>query len=173
MPFRNFLLKNRKNLLGWIRGKALLQTHNYADPTERPVIISFTGINMYHCRGKIFLGVLLLTAKAELIRTNKIKVKEEFLWVLHMGTPPIRNRVQLPNASRKIKFIAPEEIEAALVRVVKDAIAIREEDAIGLSARLFGFNRVTEEMKEEVLVVLNEMISQNKFFRDNHLIKLV
>ena len=63
-----------------------------------------------------------------------------------MERPTIRNRVNLANSARKIKFIAPEEIALAIEKVVRDSIAIQQEDLAILFGKMFGFNRVTEDI---------------------------
>ncbi len=88
-----------------------------------------------------------------------------------MEKPVIRNRVNLANSARKIKFIAPEEIALAIERVVQDSIAIQQEDAAILVGKIFGFNRVTEDMKAEILNVLNKMIKQKVLKKEGELIK--
>ena len=90
---------------------------------------------------------------------------------IEMEKPLIRNRVNLANSARKIKFIAPEEIGLAIEKVVRDSIAIQEGDAAILVGKIFGFNRITEEMKNEILNVLDKMIKQNLLKKEADLIK--
>lgn len=53
---------------------------------------------------------------------RKLFVKrEEFLWGPAMQQPPIRNRSELPAASRKLEFVAPEEIRRAVLIVVQES----------------------------------------------------
>lgn len=115
----------------------------------------------------------LTQAMRHLINTNRIKVKGEFLWTKEMDKPSIRNRVNLANSARKIKFIAPEEISSAIEKVVQDSIAIQEDDAAILVGKMFGFNRITEDMKEGITCVLQKMIKENILKRDGELIKQV
>ncbi len=103
---------------------------------------------------------------------NQIIIKGDFLWSSLMEIPVIRVRSNLPNYSRKIKFISPEEITLAVLRVVQDAIAILPGDAAVLVGKMFGFFRVTEEMKEEILEVV-QLAVQNKIIKqDGELLKI-
>lgn len=102
-----------------------------------------------------------------------LQIKEEFLWMADMGKPTIRNRANLANSGRKIKFIAPMEIAFALEKIVQDYIAIQQSDAATSVAKIFGYNCVTEDMREELPAVLENMIKENVVKKDGQLIKQV
>ena len=48
----------------------------------------------------------------------------EFLWGTAMQQPPVRDRSELPAASRKFEFVAPEEIRRAILIVVEESYGI-------------------------------------------------
>ena len=78
---------------------------------------------------------------------RKLFVKrEEFLWGPTMQQPPVRNRSELPVASRKLEFIAPEEVRRAILIVVEESYGIVPTEVPSAVCRLFGFARVTDEM---------------------------
>lgn len=114
----------------------------------------------------------LMQAAKHAHRNKSITIKGEFLWSNDMEKPVIRNRSNLPNASRKIKFISPEEIVLALEIVVKDAIAITPDDASVLVAKMFGFTRVTEDIKKEIIDVIPKAIKQKSIQQDGGLLKI-
>ena len=102
---------------------------------------------------------------------KKIKIKGQFLWTPSLDTPVVRNRSQLPASARKISYIAVEEIGVALEKVVKDAVAIQREDTVPFIARMFGYSRVTEEMKEEILKAIDISIENNLVQKEGELLK--
>jgi very-short-patch-repair endonuclease len=73
-------------------------------------------------------------------------MRTEFLWTLDMVEPPVRDRSELPAASRKMEFVAPEEIGRAILLVAQESHGIAPEDVAGATCRLFGFARVTDDM---------------------------
>ncbi|ASZ10360.1 DUF3320 domain-containing protein [Chitinophaga pendula] len=101
-----------------------------------------------------------------------IKVKGDFLWHKDMQTPLLRNRSELPASSRKLVYIAPEELQLAILQVVTAAIAITAEDAVPLIAKLFGFTRVTEEMKLTILEHLQKAVDQQVVIEDGEWLKI-
>ncbi|NSL91159.1 DUF3320 domain-containing protein [Chitinophaga sp. Mgbs1] len=102
---------------------------------------------------------------------KKIRIKGQFLWHTALPEPVVRNRSQLPAGARKISYIAAEEIGVALEKVVKDAIAIQREEAVPFIARMFGYSRVTEEIKEEILKAIDTSIANNVVQLEGELLK--
>ncbi|WP_212005788.1 DUF3320 domain-containing protein [Chitinophaga sp. HK235] len=104
--------------------------------------------------------------------SKRIKIKGQFLWETALAEPVVRNRSQLPAAARKISYISVEEIGVALEKVVKDAIAIQREEAVPFIAKMFGYSRVTEEMKEEILKAIDVNIANNVVQQEGDLLKV-
>ncbi|RZJ76018.1 MAG: DUF3320 domain-containing protein [Flavobacterium sp.] len=99
--------------------------------------------------------------------------KGDFLW--HPSKPDVlvRSRLSLSGASKKLSYISPEEMTAGIVKVVKESIAIQPEVAVPLVAKLFGFSRVTEEMKKELLAAIELNISSGHIKKEGELLKEV
>jgi very-short-patch-repair endonuclease len=76
--------------------------------------------------------------------------RQEFLWGPAMKQPRVRDRSELPVASRKLEFVAPEEIRRAILMVVEESYGIIPEEVPNAVCRLFGFSRVTDEMSAVV-----------------------
>ena len=74
----------------------------------------------------------------------------DFLWKNGMEAPPIRDRGALPNGSRKLELVAPEEIRGAILKTVRQSCGMNPDEVPTAVCRLFGFERVTEDMKAEV-----------------------
>jgi very-short-patch-repair endonuclease len=82
---------------------------------------------------------------------HKLFVKRaEFLWASTMQQSPVRNRSELPAASRKLEFVAPEEVRRAILIVVEESYGIVPTEVPSAVCRLFGFARVTDEMSAAV-----------------------
>jgi very-short-patch-repair endonuclease len=97
--------------------------------------------------------------------------KNDFLWHPAMEVALIRDRSTLSGSSKKLAYIAPEEMGQAIMKVVREAIAIQPEVAVPIIARLFGFSRVTEEMKKDLLIALEENVSKGMISKDGELLK--
>jgi very-short-patch-repair endonuclease len=76
--------------------------------------------------------------------------RDDFLWGPAMQQPPVRDRSDLPAASRKFEFVAPEEIRHAILIVVQSSYGIVPEEVPSAVCRLFGFARVTDDMTASV-----------------------
>jgi hypothetical protein len=93
----------------------------------------------------------------------------DFLWHPEMQAAPLRDRSELPNASKKLEFVASEEIEAAIGKVVTDAYGIDREEIPGAVLRLLlGFKRATEVAQRQVTKVLDGMIAQGRLIEENN-----
>ncbi len=107
------------------------------------------------------------------IENKLIKAKSDFLWPVDMEQPAVRDRSALPTASRKLEYIAPEEMDLAVRKVVEEAIGIQPEAVVPFIARLFGFTRVTEDLKNDLLhaidlsIVKESVIMDGEFLRVN------
>jgi len=104
--------------------------------------------------------------------TGMIKVKGEFLWHPEMEVPYIRERSAFSVNSKKIQFIAPEEIHIGIRKVVESSIAIQPEVAIPLISKLFGFFRVTEDMKKYLLESIESAITSGVVIREGEFLKV-
>jgi very-short-patch-repair endonuclease len=96
------------------------------------------------------------------VRAGKIKVKGEFLWIPRMSKPPIRDRSNLPNSSRKLELIAPEEIERAVTHVVSSGVGIKRDEVRQEVCRLFGFARVTNAMQKPISKAIVRMLKDGR-----------
>jgi very-short-patch-repair endonuclease/DNA polymerase III delta prime subunit len=130
-------------------------------------ITDFAGLSKVGSRIK----EALTKAVNYLHRQKTIKVKGDFLWSADMETPIIRDRSTLDNGSRKMKYIPPEEIQLALIEVVAAALAIAPDEAPGHVVRLFGFNRLTDEMRSEILPVIDRTITAKKIILESGFLK--
>jgi hypothetical protein len=76
-------------------------------------------------------------------------VEGEFLYLDGSRSATGRDRSELPTAERRIDFIAPEELEAALLQVVRDGVCVDEGaavTAVTAVTTLFGVARTAQDM---------------------------
>lgn len=90
-------------------------------------------------------------------RSGWVRLKGEFVWRADRDTLTIRDRSQLPMASRKLEFIAPEETTAAILKIVDASYGIDTADVPGAVCRVFGFGRTTEEMTVTIDAIVTKL----------------
>jgi hypothetical protein len=77
----------------------------------------------------------------------------------------IRSREALETAERKIELVAPEEIDAALLEVVRLGFSMESEAAISGALEMLGFGRVTSRMKELVGARIDKLLVTNRLIQ--------
>ncbi|MEX2592624.1 MAG: DUF3320 domain-containing protein [Anditalea sp.] len=113
-----------------------------------------------------------INAATDFAQNNElIKRKGDFLWHPEMQVPYIRERSNLPPSSRKLQYISPEEINKAIKKVVESSIAIQPDAAAPLIAKIFGFSRVTEEMRKFLLESIEASVSEGIVGKDGEFLK--
>lgn len=100
-----------------------------------------------------------------------IKRKGDFLWEPGMKVPHIRDRSGLSTGSKKLQFIASEEMNLAIKKVVEGSIAIQPDAAVPLIAKMFGFARVTEDMRSHLLGGIDQSVVSGVVIRDGEFLK--
>ncbi|WP_169975625.1 DUF3320 domain-containing protein [Tautonia rosea] len=94
-----------------------------------------------------------------------IRRRGAFLWPAELDRPTPRDRSALPTASRRLEWVAPEEVAAAAEQVVADAIRVAPDDLPGAVCRLLGFPRTTDEMRARVALVVDALIESGRLVR--------
>ncbi|WP_163399678.1 DUF3320 domain-containing protein [Flavobacterium fluviatile] len=107
------------------------------------------------------------------IRTGLIKKKDEFLWHFEDHLPVIRDRSLLSPNSKKLSLISDEEMNLAIIKVVESSIAIQPDNAVILIAKLFGFARVTEDMRNHILQSIKKAVKFEIVKKDGDFLKLI
>ncbi|MCF0055351.1 DUF3320 domain-containing protein [Dyadobacter sp. CY356] len=101
-----------------------------------------------------------------------IKVNGDFLWYPEMKVPVIRERSNFPGTSKRLQYISSEEIQQAVRKIVETSLAIQPDSAVPLVAKLFGFSRVTEEMRKDILVAIDRSTENNLIKKDGEFLKI-
>ncbi len=107
------------------------------------------------------------------IRTGLIKKKDEFLWHFEDHLPVIRDRSLLSPNSKKLILISDEEMNLAIIKIVESSIAIQPDNAVTLIAKLFGFARVTEDMRKHILQSIKKAVKSEIVKKDGEFLKLI
>ena len=96
------------------------------------------------------------------VRSESVHIKEKFLYRTGQEQITVRDRGELPNTSRKLELIAPEEIHEAIKLIVSESLGIERKDLPKETCKLFGFKKVNESMQRDVEVKINEMIEHGE-----------
>jgi len=105
------------------------------------------------------------------VSRGKIRRRGDFLWPAGLERPVVRDRGNLPAPARRLEFVAPEEIEAAIGIAVADACGIEPAAIPPAACRLLGFPRVGEEMRARVDAIVGRMVAEGHLVsRGDHLI---
>lgn len=107
------------------------------------------------------------------VKAGLIKQHNNFLWHIEGHLPVIRDRSSLNPNSKKLAYISPQEMNLAISRVVENSIAIQPDNAVVLISKLFGFSRVTEDMRNHILKSIEDAITSNVVIKDGEFIKLI
>ncbi len=76
--------------------------------------------------------------------------KDNFLKKGDGADAPIRDRSEFPPQLKKLEYVAPEEIHAAIELAVNESFGLDEGEVAISACRLLGFSRVTEEMRATI-----------------------
>lgn len=107
-------------------------------------------------RKAVLQGIKYASANGEVIFDKPFVLKNP------PNEPIPRDRSSLPNHIKKLEYVHPDEIKAALVLVVERAFGISQDEAIIEALRLLGFERVTEAMRQRVNSLINELYNESK-----------
>lgn len=152
----------------WITDVVLVEGPVHFDEMSRR-IVEASGVSKVGSRIKYTLTQAARYAE----QAGKIKIKSDFLWDALMEVPIVRDRSNLPPASRKLQNISPEEITQAIRQEVEGAIAITEEAVVPIVARAFGFSRVTEEIKQVLLEAIRIVVENDEIQKDGIYLKVL
>ncbi|UOE50828.1 DUF3320 domain-containing protein [Mucilaginibacter sp. SMC90] len=148
-----FQLYTFEELGNWIAEVVQTESPVHFDEVAKR-IADAAGIAKVGSRIRYTLTQALERAKNE----HKVIARGEFLWTPEMQSAIVRDRSKLPAAYRKLTLVSPEEIYEAIRQVVEDAIMITEQEAIPLIAKLLGFLRVTDEIRQQLSEAIGKTI---------------
>ena len=151
-------------LAAWVAEVVAVESPVHADEVTR---------RLASATGAAQVGSRIRASVAEAIRLagkmGSVRQQGDFLWTPTMpaSAVPLRDRNALPPVSRKLGFIAPEELAAAVLTVVRDSFAL-EREAVALPAtRLLGFGRPSEEHRLTFSTTIDGLLSEKRLAEAN------
>jgi hypothetical protein len=110
-------------------------------------------------------------AVGQLVQSGRISRRGDFLWSTDMSQPPVRDRSGLSAASRKQEMVSDEEMAEAVCVVVGQSYGIAREQASAPAAKLLGYSRTTEAIKERLDNVVAGLLTDGRLGDDgDHLV---
>lgn len=97
---------------------------------------------------------------------GEIQIRGKFIWSTGMSVPQVRDRSSMPSTSKKIEYVSPEEVAAAVDRVVRCSYGIRRTSVPAEVARLLGFARTGDDIRASINKVVAKMV-QDGLLRDD------
>ena len=89
-----------------------------------------------------------------------------FLYVDNNRETKVRNRSSLESVERKIELIAPEELDASLLEVIKTSFSISQEDAISGALDMLGFGRASSNIAAKLTERIDTLLGVGRIKRD-------
>ena len=83
-----------------------------------------------------------------------------------MTQPPVRDRSGLSAASRKLEMVSDEEMAEAVCVVVGQSYGIARGLASAPAAKLLGYSRATEAMKDRFEAVVGALLAEGRLEDD-------
>jgi hypothetical protein len=129
--------------------------------TEQPIHIEEVGRRMSHAAGRQVSTMDDQTAERlvkEGTKAGLIMARGDFLYGVEGKRPSVRNRAKIKGVSRKFSYIAPEEIQEAILLVVGDALGIPLDDVPLRVARLLGYRQINAKSKTIVIERIERLL---------------
>jgi len=95
-----------------------------------------------------------------------------FLYVDQRRNAKVRSRAELNSTERKIEWVAPEEIDEAILDVVRIGLSHSMEDAITDAAERLGFGRITNKKKEIIRARLDLLLVNRQLIQEDTMLYL-
>ncbi|MGH2410349.1 MAG: DUF3320 domain-containing protein, partial [Chloroflexota bacterium] len=99
------------------------------------------------------------------VRHGRLRKVDDFLWLPAMTVPVLRDRSFASDSTRKLDMIAPEEIALAVIRVVESSYGMEPIALPAAACRVFGFQRVSEDMRVRVEAVVSALLADGRLAR--------
>jgi very-short-patch-repair endonuclease len=109
-------------------------------------------------------------AIAQAVRTRLIYQRGDFLWGKTMKFR-VRSHADTPDFNRRMDQIPPEEVQAAVQRVVGNALGMYRGDIPSAVCSFLGFGRTSEEMRRHIDRLVDHMVATKQLkWRGDYLI---
>lgn len=101
-------------------------------------------------------------AMAYCLAHRLFEVRGDFLYENAAVHIPVRDRSAFATADRKIEWVAPEEIDAALLESIRLGFSLSTENAVAAAIEMLGFGRATQRTTGAVEERLNALIESRR-----------
>lgn len=143
---------------GWVHEIVALESPVHADEVRRRICEAF-GIKR---AGTRIQGIIQEAIKLAENR-GKVRQRDQFLWKnAENRLDKIRDRSDLPNVSKKLNLVAPEEIALAVETVIKNAFGMKENEIPPAVSAAFGFSRTSNDMNQHIQNIINQLKREHK-----------
>lgn len=95
-------------------------------------------------------------------RQRMLRFNNEFLYAMDGLAIRVRNRSELNPADRKIEWVAPEEIDEALLQSIRLGFSLSMDEAVSSALNLLGFGRATQRISTAVEDRLALLLEKNQ-----------
>lgn len=86
----------------------------------------------------------------------------EFLHLTEIRPVIIRSRAHLESAERKLEWVAPEELDQALIQIIISGFSMSHDDAMSGALKMLGFGRATAKVTALLEVRIEQLISEQR-----------
>jgi very-short-patch-repair endonuclease/DNA polymerase III delta prime subunit len=100
------------------------------------------------------------------IQNDLFKKKGDFYWSINMKNPVARKR-DPEDLNKGIEYISIEEIGEAALFVLKKEFSAPKDDLVDQTARILGFNRVTEQSYKYISKAIESYVRKNKIIKND------
>jgi hypothetical protein len=145
---------------------------------ESPVHVDEVTRRLATAAGAAQVGSRIRASVAEAIRlagkSGSIRPQGDFLWTPSMtvAAVPLRDRSALPPLSRKLSFVAPEELARAVLTTVRHSFTLEQDAAVLPAARLLGFTRLSDEQRKQIEAVIKSLLAAQKLVATNEVLTI-
>ncbi|PSR56801.1 DUF3320 domain-containing protein [Adhaeribacter arboris] len=106
------------------------------------------------------------------IQQGVMRREKDFLWLPNMAQPPLRDRSQLPASVRDIDLISPAEIKLFIQKTVTESYGLTSDEVAPATAKLMGFSRVTDDIREQIDLMVEELLQAGVFTQqEGHIVR--
>ena len=95
-------------------------------------------------------------------RAKRLVYRDGFLWADESFNVVVRDRSEVPAQFKRLDYIAPEEIKAAIEQSVGESFGMVQDDVATSACRMLGFARVSEDMRVAVEQLRDAMIKEGR-----------
>ncbi|UOQ54236.1 DUF3320 domain-containing protein [Hymenobacter cellulosivorans] len=140
---------------GWVAQIVAVESPVHLDEVTRRIALA-TGATQVGARIRKSVASAVRLA----VNLRHIRLEGDFLWTPAMtaATVPLRDRSGLPTASRKLSFVAPEELARAIQVIVQHSFALERAAVVLPVARLLGFARPGDEMRQQIDAAVQRLV---------------